>query len=225
MLGNEFTANTFKYANKPIYRIPISQPILYDWPENKDFEACRRNFLWFGSGGLVRKGLDLVLEAFADMPDHNLTICGPIQKETDFEKVYYKELYQTANIRTIGWTDIGSIEFIEITNRCIGLVYPSSSEGQCGGVVTCLHAGLIPIISYESGVDVDDSFGVILKDCSIDTIKNTVQMISGLPAEKLKIMSRKAWEFARANHTRERFSEEYRKVILKIIDMHHNVRM
>jgi hypothetical protein len=31
-------------------------------------------------------------------------------------------------------------------------------------------------------------------------------------------MARKAWEFARANHTRERFAEEYKKVIGKIIN-------
>ena len=63
--------------------------------------------------------------------------------------------------------------------------------------MACLHAGLIPIISYESGIDVED-FGVILKDNSIKTIKNTVQMISSLPGEQLQPMARKAWEFARA---------------------------
>jgi hypothetical protein len=31
----------------------------------------------------------LVLNIFAEMPEYNLTVCGPIQKEKDFEKVYY----------------------------------------------------------------------------------------------------------------------------------------
>jgi hypothetical protein len=30
-------------------------------------------------------------------------------------------------------------------------------------------------------------------------------------------MGRKAWEFARANHTRERFVEEYRKVVAELV--------
>lgn len=215
ILGNEFTMSTFMYANKPMYPIPISTPVVYPWPEEKDFEACRKRFLWFGSGGLVRKGLDLVLDAFAQMPDYHLTVCGPVQKEEDFEKAFYKELYQTPNIRTIGWIDISSREFTEITNNCIGLIYPSCCEGQSGGVVTCLHAGLIPIISYESGVDVDD-FGVILKTCSIEEIKNSLRMVSNLPAQELKMKARKAWEFARENHTKEKFAETYRNVINEI---------
>jgi glycosyltransferase involved in cell wall biosynthesis len=219
ILGNEFTTSTFSYANKPMYRLPNAHPFLYPWPEGKYFEACRKNFLWFGSSGFVRKGLDLVLDVFAEMPEYNLTVCGPIQKEKDFEKAYYKELYQTPNINTIGWVNISSPEFIKITDKCIGLIFPSCAEGQCGGVINCLHAGLIPIISYESGVDVDD-FGIILKDCSIRTIKNTVRMASNLHADKLQQMARKAWENARANHTRQKFAEEYRKAIEKIKDNH-----
>ena len=116
VLGNEFTISTYTYANKPIYRVPISAPFLYPWPEGKDFEACRRHFLWFGSHGFVHKGLDLVLDAFAEMPDYHLTVCGPIREEIekDFEKAFYKELYQTSNIRTLGWVDIGRPEFTKL---------------------------------------------------------------------------------------------------------------
>lgn len=216
VLGNEFTISTFLYAKKPIYRVPISSPFVYPWPETKDFETCRRNYLWFGGSGLVRKGLDLVLDAFAEMPDYHLYVCGPIQQEKDFENAYYKELYQTPNIHTIGWVDIESSNFIEIINNCIGLIYPSCAEGQAGSVVTCMHAGLIPIISYESGVDVHD-FGVILDDCSVETIKKTIHDISLLPSEKLKSMSRKAWEYARANHTRDSFAKKYGMTIQNII--------
>ena len=216
ILGNEFTINTFRYANKPIYRVPISSTALHSWPEEKDFEACRNRFLWLGSRGLVRKGLDLVLDAFADMPEYHLTVCGPIEGEKDFQNAYYKELYQTPNIHTVGWVDTGSQEFIDVTNNCVGLVYPSCAEGQCGGVVTCLHAGLIPIISYESGVDVHD-FGRILKNCSIEEIRGSIRKVSSLSAQELKLMARQAWEFARAYHTRARFAEEYRKVITQIM--------
>jgi glycosyltransferase involved in cell wall biosynthesis len=216
-LGNEFTIKTYKYANKQIYRIPISTPVLYPWPEKKDFQSCRKNFLWFGSEGLVHKGLDIVLEAFAEMPDFQLIVCGPISKEKDFEKTYYKELYETQNIQTVGWIDIKGQKFIEIADKCIGLIYPSCSEGGGGGVITCLHASLIPIISYESSVDINDEFGIILKNCSLDEIKYSIEFISNLSAEKLESMARKAWEFARENHTKEAFSREYKNAIVKII--------
>ena len=221
MLGNDFTYSTYAYANKPVYRIPISTPVVYPWSDNKDWEACRRNFLWFGSGGFVHKGLDRVLEVFAANSQFSLTVCGPIDREKDFVEAYRKELYQTPNICTVGWVDVSSAEFTTITNRCIALVYPSCSEGQCGGVITCMHAGLIPIVSYESGVDVDDNSGVILRDCSIEEINSSIQRIANLSVEQLKRMARNAWEFARANHTRETFAKEYRKAISAIM-MSHN---
>ena len=101
-------------------------------------------------------------------------------------------------------------------NDCVGVVFPSCSEGGAGSVIICMQAGLIPIVSYESSVNVDD-FGVILKECSANEIKNTIRDVSKLPAQKLKLMARKAWEFARENHTREKFAEEYRKIVLNIM--------
>jgi glycosyltransferase involved in cell wall biosynthesis len=218
VLGNEFTIGTYSYANKPIYRLPISAPFVYPWPQRKDFEASRRNFLWFGSHGFVHKGLDLVLEAFAEMPEYHLTVCGPIELdvEKDFKNAFNKELYQTSNICTVGWVDVGSPEFVQIVDQCAALIYPSCSEGQCGGVIVCMHAGLIPILSYESGVDVE-GFGFLLQDCSVEGIKNSIRMVASLSAEALRKKARQAWEFARANHTREKFAEEYRKVVGAII--------
>ena len=222
VLGNEFTINTYKYAKKPIYRVPISTCDMYPWPEKKDFDICRKNYLWFGSEGMVHKGLDLVLDAFKDMPEYNLTICGPVEKEIFFVKAYYKELYQSKNINTIGWIDTSSVQFVNILNNCIGLIYPSCAEGGGGSVITCMHGGLIPIVSYESSVDVEDEYGIILKDSSVEEIKTSIKYISNLPAGQLKGMAQKSWEFARKYHTRDRFSIEYRKTIETILNIHRN---
>jgi glycosyltransferase involved in cell wall biosynthesis len=219
VLGNDFTTDTFKYANKPMYRIPISSPVVYPYPDKKDFEAVRKRFMWFGGSALVLKGLDLVLDAFAQMPEYHLTVCGPVSNDKEFEQAFYKELYETPNIHTYGWIDVSSSDFIEVTNNCLGLVYPSVSEGQSGAVISCLQAGLIPILSYESGVDVHD-FGVIFDNLSIEEIKAKVTSISNLPVEDLKLMSLKAWEYARANHTKEKFAQAYRNAVEQIIENH-----
>ena len=214
--GNAFTISTFRYANKPIFRIPIAAVVSCPWPEDKNWEACRKRFLWFSSGGLVHKGLDLVLDAFAEMPEYHLTVCAPVDQEEDFRQAYFKELYQTPNIETIGWIDVNSHKFTEITNRCIGLIYTSCSEGGGACAVTCLHTGLIPIVSYEASVDVHD-FGFILKSCVAEDIKESIKMVAQLPPEELKERARKAWEFARTNHTREKFAERYREVIEAVL--------
>ena len=216
VMGNQFTVGTYSFVRKPIYRVPVSAQAMYPWRVGKDYERCRKNFLWFGGYGLVHKGLDLVLEAFAGMPDLHLFVCGLIDKEGDFLKAYHRELYETENIHTVGWVDVDSPKFLEIADSCIGLIYPSCSEGQSGCVANCLHAGLLPIISYESGVDVE-GFGVILDDCSVEAIRDSVHGISRLPFGELRTMSQRAWEYARSNHTLESVQAQFRRVIDDIV--------
>jgi hypothetical protein len=48
--------------------------------------------------------------------------------------------------------------------------------------------------------------------------------MSSHSAQELEVRARKAWEFARANHTRERFAQEYQKTIIKILtDKGHTI--
>lgn len=212
ILGNQFTQQTFSYAKKPLFRVPVSTPMLYDWL-HRDFESSRRRFLWFNSGGLVHKGLDLILEAFARMPDYELIVCGPVQKEEDFERAFRKELYGTQNIRTLGWIDIASREFLDVVTSCIGVISASCSEGGSGSIITCMHAGLIPVVTYQSAVDVPVDAGLVLKNCSVEEIQRSISWVSDQSGATLETMARNAWNFVRANHTRERFAQAYRAVI------------
>jgi glycosyltransferase involved in cell wall biosynthesis len=215
-LGNEFTHDTYRFAGKPIYPIPISSPVTYPQLE-RSIEDCRRRFLWFGSGGLVHKGLDLVLDAFADMPEYHLTVCGAIQQEQDFERAYYRELYRLPNIHTHGWIDVASREFLDLCGRTLALIYPSCSEGGGGGVLTCMQAGLIPIVSRETSVPIDDRYGILLADCRVSTLQAAVRRVAALDAASAREMSTNARAYAREHHTRERFAAEYRKAAEEIL--------
>ena len=212
VLGNSFTQETFAYSKKPLYPIRLSTNLELPFFETKEFGKIRKNYLWFGGGGMVHKGLDLVLETFFELPDFNLTVCGPVNHEPDFQKAYFKELYQTPNIQTIGSIDVHSSQFQRIIRNNVGLIYPSCSEGGGGSVITCLHAGLIPVISYESSVDIS-GFGIVLAESTINEIITSVKKISGLSDTDLKINSKKSWEYARNNHMREHFIKDYEKFV------------
>lgn len=229
VLGNKFTLDSFAYAGKPMYPIPLSSPLDTPTPTQKNFDAVRRNFIWIGSSGLVRKGLDVVLEAFAQMPEFNLYVCGAIGRmgaksrtgaqlaiEEDFEREYYRELYQTPNIHTVGWMDTASAKFAAIAEKCVGMAYASSCEGQCGGVITCMHWGLIPVISYESGVDVDDH-GFLFDSCSVEDIKKKLQEVAALSTDELRDRAHKTWTYARTHHTRDNFGKVYRETVDRIL--------
>lgn len=218
ILGNEFTAGTYAFAGKPMVRVPISSPYLYPFPEGKDFEACRRRFLWFGSGGLVHKGLDLVLEAFAGLPGHHLTVCGPIARERDFELAFWRELYETPNIDTVGWVDVAGPAFRALAASTLGLVYPSCSEGGGGSAINCMHAGLVPVLSYEASVDVAPEYGRILEESSVAGVRRAVKELSARPAGELEAMARASWRHAREHHTREGFAAGYRRALDRILE-------
>ena len=213
--GNDFTINTFSYAKKRVFKLPTPCGIAVDWPV-RNFDRCRKRFLWFSSSGPVHKGLDLALEAFADLPEYQLTVCGPFDKDKAFVDAYRRELFETENIHAIGWVDLDSDSFIEITRSCCAVLHLSCSEGGAPSVKMCMHAGLIPIISYESGVDIED-FGYILRDCSVSNIKRVVKAVSELPQPVMEAKWRDCWDYTRQHHTRENFSKTYRTVITQII--------
>lgn len=218
VLGNHaFTLETYAYAGKRLFALPVPGAVLYPWNEHKDLAAAARRFLWFGSGGFVHKGLDLVLEAFAGLPDCTLTVCGPLEADAEFTRFYARELHQTPNIRALGWVDIAGPDFRAVLADCAALVYPSCAEGQAGAVVTCLHAGLIPVATRESGVDLEP-FGLLLEACTVAGIRRAVQRIAATPTEQLRAMARAAWEHARRHHTREAYAAAYRGMLTQILE-------
>ena len=48
-----------------------------------------------------------------------------------------------------------------------------------------MQAGLIPIVSYETNVEVGD-FGLIMPEISVEQIKKSVRMVGELPIDELK---------------------------------------
>lgn len=206
VLGNEFTLGSFAETGKPVVRIPLSNPREYPFPDGKDFASAAKKFLWFGSEGFVHKGLDLVLEAFAGMPELELFVCGPLDSEPDFCRAFHRELRRTPGIHAVGWVDVTGPRFQEIMASCAAIVYPSCSEGGGGCVLTAMHAGVIPIVTREASVDLPPEGGILLPDARVDTLRDQVRTFSRQSGEQLRAMALASWTWARARHTRETFS-------------------
>src|SRR5262249_29789582 len=77
-IGNQFAGSGYRPHNPRVFEIDnsgyLTAPPDFD---RKDFDSARRNFMWFGSTGVLHKGLDLILEVFAERKDLNLWVCGP----------------------------------------------------------------------------------------------------------------------------------------------------
>lgn len=215
VLGNEFTRGTFLFGGKPVTRIPISSAYEFVWPEGRDFEKAKSKFLWVGSYGMVHKGLDLALDAFAGMPELELTVCGRPEKEADFFNLYEKHLKQSLNIKLHGWLDMASPDFLEIARTHASVIYPSSAEGGAGSVIHCMHAGMLPICTTEASIDLGD-FGVHVESATVEAVQKGCRAIAGMSSSEVEARARGALEHVRRDHTREKFQENYRQFAERI---------
>ena len=217
VLGGDFCMDTYRYAGKPMFRLPVPTSRTYALDPTKNYDQCRNRFLWLGSSGLVHKGLDLTLEAFAQTPDLHLSVCGRLDWERHFVQLYHAELHETPNIRAVGWVDVDGSRFLDIANNTLAVVFPSCAESESCSVLTCMQAGLIPVVPREAGIDVQD-FGVLLPDASVDSIRNAVESLARTPGPALQAMSLKAWEYAREHHTAEKYTQAYERMIKRILE-------
>lgn len=210
VLGNDFTVDSFGFAGKILHRVPISSAFEFAWTGDRDFESARRRFLWMGSYGMVHKGLDLVLEAFAAMPDLKLTVCGRPEKEEDFFEAYRRELTALPNVHFEGWVDPASHKFEMLRRTHAAIVYPSCSEGGGGAVIHAMHAGLLPVVTPEASVDIGD-FGEVIAGDSVEDVAAAVRAVAALSEEAVELRCRAAWDHVRKSHTLPKFNSNYRR--------------
>jgi hypothetical protein len=137
-----------------------------------------------------------------------LTVCGRPEKEADFFTEYRRELTQLPNIHFAGWTAMGSPEFQRIRETHGAVLYPSCSEGGAGSVIHCMHAGLVPIVTHEASVDIED-FGISIESDKVEAIKQSAMAFASLTPQEAESRMRASWESVRRNHTRARFRRDY----------------
>ncbi len=162
-IGEQHTFCSRSYARlgKPVLNyLPSTSPnirFLPEWFETRS----RRAFLCFAGDGFICKGVDVVVDAFALMADVDVYICGP-RSEPSFFEVLGTKLAQSPNIRYEGFIKIGGPRFESLIAHCSYVVFPSSSEGCATSVATVMRAGLLPVVTKETGIDIEN-FGIYIE--------------------------------------------------------------
>jgi len=187
-LGNNFTANTYLEINHNmnIKMLPI---FYYDCYEidlsRKNFKEAKKHFIWFGSSGLLHKGLDILIDIFSARDDLFLHICGASKGEKQFFDYYQAIIERSHNIIDHGFVDIDSSDFKKLMDLCAFVLFPSVSESGCAGVVSVMaNGGLIPIISKASGLDIEE-FGYVFENIEESVILEYINEVLGLSEEQL----------------------------------------
>ena len=220
LLGNEEVTKTYShYFKGKIYNIPASIYKIANYEEiiaSKDFNKAKTHFLWFGSSGMIHKGLDLLLEIFSKREDIHLHICGPLEGEPEFKQTFNNELLKTISIHYHGFVSLNSSLFKELLQKCAFVVFPSCSEGGSPSVLNvCGNGGLIPLLSKEASIDTGD-FGFVFDKINIESILFTIDQALHLTDKEIKERSLKCYEGISKKHSQTNYARELRKCINEI---------
>jgi glycosyltransferase involved in cell wall biosynthesis len=175
-LGNEFSIGSYRHLGKPLHRVYLST---YPGLHMQYAEFAKKDpktFLYFGGNGNITKGLDLVLEVFAKRPDLTLYIGAPSGEE-DFNAFANPIISASPNIHHLGFVDVTSGRFNEITAVCGYGILPSSSEGCATSVTTCMRRGVVPAVTVESGIESVEDFGYLIPEGTVESVAQTVDII------------------------------------------------
>lgn len=169
-----------------------------------------QHFFWMGGGGCVHKGLDWLLEIVAKHPEWHLHMAGAVRRETDFCRIYEKEL-ALPNVHMHGYISPESAEFAEICRRCAFFVCPSGSEGVCVAALTAIAAGLYPILSYQTGVSLPEGVGCTLpRELSLQVLEQAMAECAAADASERAAQCGTLQAWVRSRASREAFREHMR---------------
>ncbi|MGJ0342971.1 hypothetical protein NG769_10965 [Aliarcobacter cryaerophilus] len=224
-LGNEVCADSYrKYFDGKVYSLPAP---FYETQNGENIikqrvSSSKQHFLWFGSSGLIHKGLDLCLDYFSQNQDIFLHICGPIENEPDFVATYQKELFESQNIKLHGFIDIASKEFENILTMCSFVIFPSCSEGGSPSTLTVVgNGGLIPIITKETTIET--GYEIWIEGFDYESINKAIKQSQVLSFEEVKEMQYKNLNFVKTNHTQEIYYKQLKTNIQKILGINNDL--
>ena len=212
--GNMWTVNTWENMIRSIHPITATGFDSVKLSEiNRDVKSAKKNFLWFSGAGMLHKGLDLCIEAFRETPDLNLYVAG--MKDSDFYD-FYEEDFKRQNIHYCGFIDVKSEEYKELCTKCLFCIFPSCSEGVASSVLTTMFSGMIPVVTKEAGVDIQD-WGIKIGEINVGYLKDLIKSISEMEDSDLKIREEKAYMYAMKNHSIEKFRDDFSEILDSIL--------
>lgn len=181
-LSGPRTVATFTGISKRMELLYLGAYVQKDiLPLRRDFSAGRRNFLCAGAtSGNVQKGLDLIIEAFAQLPRLNLFIYCKVEKE--ILDAYAREL-RLPNIHYVYHYSIGPLRpkiraLLERVNFTFGAPIDT---GPGTAMLGTLGLGLIPVGYID--IDASESESVLGDDFTVESLVDCAVRASEKPAE------------------------------------------
>lgn len=223
-IGNDYCAESYReHFLGYVYSVPgvffLTQNAIKIM--NNRNVSSSNNFLWFGSKGLIHKGLDLLLDHFKANSNITLHICGDIMREENFVKIYREELFNTPNIICHGFIDIESERFERILELCSFVIFPSCSEGGCPSVLTAIgNGGLIPIISKETTIST--GYEILISTLDNIGIARAIEDSQSLSWSQIIKLQKLNYQVVVENNNQNKYYSALKEAITNILDTTQN---
>jgi len=157
----------------------------------------------------VSKGLDWLIEDFADNPDRELFICGKIPDE--LRAVYAEEL-ERPNIHTLGFVQLTSPRFRAVCRKAAWYVSPSATEGCAGSALDAMASGLIPILSDACGV-ASHGVGKTLRPCTRKSLDMALGEAVGSDLAEVAGMARDSRKVVEQYYLPQHFQDDWNRIL------------
>jgi glycosyltransferase involved in cell wall biosynthesis len=211
LIGNSVTSRSYSFPEGKLYTLTPTGLLNKNYSFSlRDTLKTRKNYVWFGSYGAIHKGLDILIDVFNELPEYTLYICGLKPKERRLFDINKK------NIHDLGFICVNTSDFIQLMNNCSYVVLPSCSEGMATSVLTCMNHGLIPIITRECGIDLQE-WGTYLEDYRVDYIKKIIISYSNYDQIILERYHKEVYEYSQSKFVISRYSRDFRLILMNIL--------
>lgn len=204
-----FPAEILSKSNR--ISVPIYQSTLPDFVKSHS-KPCE-SFLWFFGYGQVHKGLHLAIEAFIELPQFTLHICGTM--EPDFELAYGELIKSAPNIHVHGFVKTDSSKFLDIVAKCSSFVAPTVNEGVSVACATLIKMGLYPVMSSYTGVDIPLEHYSQIKELTVEGTSEAVLEAAELRIENLNQICSANRELAETLYSPSKFREDIHRLFIR----------
>jgi hypothetical protein len=210
-INSDYNCNYMKKRFNTFYSLNINGLSNSDFVYTTDHIIKKRNsFVWFGSRGVIHKGLDILVDTFALMPHLNLNIYGISEEEINLIQ------QNKPNINIHSKIHVMDPEFIrKVVLENVFVVSLSCSEGMQSAIATCMLHGLIPIVTKETGYNSHDSI-LEFSDYTIDSVRSTLTEICNYSDDLIIQLSKSAYIYANENFTLGNFTNNIRGIFNRI---------
>jgi glycosyltransferase involved in cell wall biosynthesis len=168
------------------------------------------NFVYYGGRGNIQKGVDLLLEAFADMPKAHLYVFSPLEPEVLYG--YAREL-RSPNIHFVHHWRFFPRLVQRLVSRCTFIVLCGFASGQSTALLAGLGLGLVPVVNKEADIDAP---GIAITETSVSGVRDAVRRALALPHSEIAALGRRAIQSYNQLYTPDCFCASFRDVIRQV---------